>query len=428
MSTPIERKCPGCGEVKSFRADQKTCGCLRRKAAVANPGSLSVNEIMSRLAKSETLLQKARIELTAERKQSKFLKKNVLWNSEDVAQIRAAAGQFRFPITPVQRLKVDHTAITPGHSEDAVAIISDTHFGDKSRREDTAGVSQYNLVIGGNRLGYNTESIKQILNIHRAAYKLDTLHLAILGDICHGTLHGSEISNDIFLPGQVLFSYQILRMMIEDLYQSLVKSKIIGAINIIFSVGNHGRLDPDNPMPTKFQSLQTWDRLVYDLLIQEFKGRDRIRINDTFSPFVFENIKGHRYLFSHGLGVGFKNKQETQSKSISSYIAAARAIFDSSGYRASAGLRGTAFERAVIGDVHAHFDYPDLISNGSLTGNNELGLAWLLRPIEPGQVIFGVSKRHRQTWKYFMQSGDIGETNLNVYGQFAKMFLKTWGK
>ena len=427
MSKPVERKCPACGEVKFFRADQQSCGCARHKVQ-ANLEKLSVDEVLSRLAKSETKLQKARLELQVERRQSKFLKKNALWTPDDIAQIREAAGRFQFPITQVKAIESNHTSLIRGHSEDAVAVISDTHFGDKSRREDTAGVSQYNLIIGGNRLGYNTQSIKQILGIHRSAYKIGTLHLAILGDICHGTLHGSEISNDIFLPGQVLFSFHILRMMIEDLYQSLVKPKVVGEINLIFSVGNHGRIDPDSPMPTKFQSLQTWDRLVYDLLIDEFKGKKGIRINDAFSPFVFENIKGHRYMFSHGLGVGFKNKQETQSKSISNYIASARAIFDSQEYRNQAGLRGTAFERAVIGDVHAHFDYPDLINNGSLTGNNELGLAWLLRPIEPGQVIFGVSKRHRQTWKYFMQSGDIGEKNLNAYGQFAKMFLKTWGK
>ena len=29
MSKPVKRKCPQCGEVKLFRADQKTCGCPR---------------------------------------------------------------------------------------------------------------------------------------------------------------------------------------------------------------------------------------------------------------------------------------------------------------------------------------------------------------------------------------------------------------
>src|SRR5215472_6376403 len=27
MSKPVKRKCPQCGQVKPFRADQKTCGC-----------------------------------------------------------------------------------------------------------------------------------------------------------------------------------------------------------------------------------------------------------------------------------------------------------------------------------------------------------------------------------------------------------------
>ena len=30
MSKPVKRRCPQCGEVKLFRADQKTCGCPRR--------------------------------------------------------------------------------------------------------------------------------------------------------------------------------------------------------------------------------------------------------------------------------------------------------------------------------------------------------------------------------------------------------------
>lgn len=29
MSKPVNRRCPQCGEVKPFRADQKTCGCPR---------------------------------------------------------------------------------------------------------------------------------------------------------------------------------------------------------------------------------------------------------------------------------------------------------------------------------------------------------------------------------------------------------------
>ena len=33
MSKPISRLCPGCGETKDFRADQKTCGCIRTQTA-----------------------------------------------------------------------------------------------------------------------------------------------------------------------------------------------------------------------------------------------------------------------------------------------------------------------------------------------------------------------------------------------------------
>jgi hypothetical protein len=69
MSKAVERKCPACGEVKLFRADCNTCGCTRRKKCKvevpANAGAegLAVEDVLERLAKSETKLQKARLEL-----------------------------------------------------------------------------------------------------------------------------------------------------------------------------------------------------------------------------------------------------------------------------------------------------------------------------------------------------------------------------
>lgn len=44
MAKPIKRKCPGCGETKEFRADQKTCGCQAKKPELTESNKISGNE------------------------------------------------------------------------------------------------------------------------------------------------------------------------------------------------------------------------------------------------------------------------------------------------------------------------------------------------------------------------------------------------
>src|SRR5208282_2951929 len=107
----------------------------------------------------------------------------------------------------------------------------------------------------------------------------------------------------------------------------------------------------------------------------------KVRIHSEMSPFIFENIRGHRHLFSHGMQVGYRNSPDAQNKAISNYISASRALFDSPEWRRKNGLEGATFARACIGDIHVPIHFPRFVSNGSLNGQNELGVNWQLEPI-----------------------------------------------
>lgn len=401
------------------------------QTAVDQPYKNSEEYLIRENAKLTRRLATQNMQLESERGMRKHLSQNhagyddLLANIKDFVQV---LGDFRTPVTHVKPAKpLAKVPVSKGHSEDAVLVISDTHFGDVIRREDTSGFPEYDLLIAGNRFGYIAQQAKQILCLHRAMYPIKTLYVPILGDIGNGDLHDAPKSNALFIPAQIHFSYHMLRFLIEDLL-TLVKEGVIENIVLLFSVGNHMRMAEDKKMPTKMQAQRTFDWLIYQMVIEKFKGTKGIEIHDTMSPFIFENIRGHRYGFNHGMEVGYRNSPEVQAKTMSSFISHIRALFDSPIYRKASGLQGATFDRFVIGDIHVATSFPRILSNGSLNGQNELGVNWGLEVIPAGQWLFGVSDKHIQTWQYFIECTEVQRENPNGYARFAQEYQERFGR
>lgn len=398
-------------------------------AATDKPYKSTEEYLIRENARLVRQVAKSKLDLSAERKMREHLAQNhagyddLLANIKDFVQ---ALGDFRAPLSAVKPAKP--RAMPPvgaSHTEDAVFVISDTHFGDVIRHDDTSGFPEFDLTIAGNRFGYVVSKAKQVLGLHRAMYPIKTLYVPVLGDIGNGVLHDSPNSNALFIPAQIHFSYHMLRFAIEDLL-TLVEQGIVEKIVLLFSVGNHMRMDV--LMPHKYQAQRTFDWLIYQFLIERFRSNTAIEIHDTMSPYIFESIRGHRHLFAHGMQVGFRNSPDAQSKSVSAFISNVRALFDSPEYRKKSGLEGETFSRAIIGDIHIPIDYPRLLSNGSLNGQNELGVNWTLEPIPAGQVLFGVSDKHQQTWKYFLDCTHVQREEPNGYAEFAKEYEDRFGR
>jgi hypothetical protein len=394
------------------------------------------NDIDGYVAENSKLMQqneKLRKEIVRDRKYAKKLAENHVGADELLKNIQTFVkemGDFPAPVTRISAQKPQtRPPVKEGHSEDAVLVISDTHFGDRIRKGDTSGFPEFDLTIAGNRFGYIIGKAKKILGLHRAMYPIKRLYVPILGDIGNGDLHDAPKSNVLFIAPQIHFSYHMLRFAIEDLL-TLRDEGIVEEIVLLFSVGNHMRMAEDLKMPTKLQAMRTFDWLIYQFVIERFKNEPGVTIHETMSPFIFENIRGHRYGFNHGMEVGYKNSPEAQAKSISSFINHTRALFDSPVYRAHAGLEGATFDRFVIGDIHVPVSFPRLLSNGSLNGQNELGVNWGLEVIPAGQWLFGVSDKQIQTWQYFIDCTHVQreEADSNGYGKFAEEYEKKFGR
>ena len=352
---------------------------------------------------------------------------------KNVKEFVVTLGDFSLPVSSVEVPQpLTKLAVNPEHTEDAVLLLSDTHFGDRIKREDTSGFPEFDLVISGNRMGYVIRKAKQVLTLHRAMYPIKKLHVWIGGDIGNGVLHDSPNSNELFMPAQVHFSYKMLQFAIEDLLSLTVPDSkgnvVVEEIVLLFTIGNHMRLD--EKMPYKYQAQRTLDWLIYQFVIEKFASHPKVAIRAEMSPYIFENIRGHRHLFAHGMQVGYKNSPDAQCKSMGLFIDRVRALFDSPEWRRKNNLQGETFARACIGDIHVPVSFPRLVSNGSLNGQNELGVNWTLEPIPAGMQLFGVSDKHIETWKYFLECSHIqrAQDDFNGYGTFAAEYAKRIGR
>lgn len=385
--------------------------------------------LRSRLAKAER-------ELRDEKAIAKHLSLFHMGYDEFQSKLKAFMDKIGDLSLPYEKPLVQPPFITPlvssGHTEDAVALWSDQHFGDRIRRDDTSGFPMYDLTIGGNRWGYIQNRTKQILTLHRSMYPIDTLNVWVGGDVGNGILHDSPSSNELFSPAQVHFSYHMLKFGIEDLLKLTEPDEkgnsVVKKIKLLFSVGNHMRLD--EKMPHKYQAQRTLDWLIYMFVIDRFRTNPKVEIVEDMSPFIFHNIRGHRYMFAHGLQVGYRNSPDAQCKSMSEFLDRTRALFDSPEWRKANKLQGETFERVCIGDIHVPVSFPRLISNGSLNGQNELGVNWTLEPIPAGQQLFGVSNSHQETWHYFVGCSQVQDApeDFNSYGEFARNYADKLGR
>jgi len=350
-----------------------------------------------------------------------------------VSTLEGTLGGFSLPTEHVAAANpASVPPVREGHSEDAVLLLSDTHFGDVIRREDTSGFPEFDLVIAGNRFGYVIRKAKQCLSLHRAMYPIKRLYVWLGGDIGNGVLHDSPNSNALFPPAQVHFSYNMLKFALDDLLTltepDATGNRVIEEIVLLCTVGNHMRMD--EKMPHKYQAQRTLDWLIYQSIIERYSTHPKVKVRAEMSPYIFETIRNHRYLFAHGMQVGYRNSPDAQCKSMNSFIDKVRALFDSPEWRRSNGLQGETFARICIGDIHVPVQFPRLISNGSLNGQNELGVNWTMEPIPAGQQLFGVADNHIQTWNYFLSCSHVQRRaeDFNSYGVFAAEYAKRIGR
>lgn len=362
-------------------------------------------------------LEKARIELADQRSMNKKLMRGASVTFERVVEeLKAAQSSSIMPNKSkfVSQKTKANAHVKSGHSEIATAIISDLHLSERVRRQESNNINVYSSMVAANRMWEHTQTVKQILSLHKSLYKLDKLWLPILGDMINGSIHPElALTNDLTDPAATVLASRLLAMEVEEL-MGLGLPMQADCI-----VGNHPRLTLK--MPTKRMAHLSFDWVVYEMLADQFKKNDQIDITVHTGQIALVQQYGWRFALEHGIDVSSGAEEALEDR--------IRALFDDPTYRQATGLTGASFDMILMGNMHKSKVLERTRVNGCFTGQNELGMSWRLKPIKAIQQLFGTSEKHLNTWSYDLDLTHITSEKVdNPFSEYTKWYMTRHGR
>lgn len=312
------------------------------------------------------------------------------------------------------KAKVPVRLFPTDHFEYAALMWSDWHVSERVRKTDTNEINEYSSPIAATRLWEVVQKNKKIIRYHQSMYPINKIWIVVLGDMINGTIHPElALTNDLTDPAATVLAARLLEMMIEEI-------KSLGIpVEVDCVVGNHPRLFPK--MPTKRQAHTSYDWVVYESVGNVYRKDEQVTFRVHTGQLAMVEQLGFKYLVEHGIDVKNGSEEAFEDR--------IRALFDDPTYRQATGLQGASFDQILIGNLHKAKFLERTIVNGALTGQNELGMSWRLKPIRAQQLMFGISPKHVRTWQYAVDVTHVQKPATdNPLGHFAKWYMGRHGR
>jgi len=267
--------------------------------------------------------------------------------------------------------------------EHSILDISDIHLGMINEVFDSkTGKKEitYNMNIFEKELANLQESVFQIHEILRNAYKLKDLTIFSLGDI---------ITNDRIFPEQTFEIEKVVGLQIWDAVGYLTKFinnllKIYETITFVGVVGNHGRSNPthyNEPVENNFEYF------LYKTLQRQFAKSKRVNIIVPETRRYIHTIYGWRHLIEHGDSMrgSSRNYIEKQIKDLK--------------------LNVGGFDLLHFGHFHKleEMEISDSVivkQNGCWIPKDNYGFNKFKNYSIPKQHFFGCNAKRPETWSY----------------------------
>lgn len=290
---------------------------------------------------------------------------------------------YRLPKPKSDRITYLPPKTSDYSSEHVGLVLSDLHIGACYSKEDTGGLSEFNLEIFKHRMETYKKSVLKIVERHSLMYELPELHVFCLGDIVAGMAEAGSWSMsyiDLDIYDQMIEGVAAIRDFMAVVSQRFKKVRFYGVY------GNHGRIGKRG-----VQKVSTnWDRLCYEFLKVSLTDYENIEWNIPKTWFIQTDIQGHNFFLTHGDGI-------SGSMGIPHY-GVERAE------RNIAGMMETRPNYFIIGHFHSAAEMQSnsskIIMNGSFMGGDMYSLRDLRKCDRAEQKIFGIHKEHGVTWTY----------------------------
>lgn len=150
----------------------------------------------------------------------------------------------------------------------AVLCINDWHFEEKVDLAAVNGVNEFNLDVAKRRTTRLWQSAASLIDMCRYRDKIDTIIVAVLGDLITGYIHDELMATNELTPGEaVLAVFDCLISGLEYLKKELKPKEII----VPCVCGNHGRFTKKRW--SKKGPGMSFEGILYNLLARWFEAR-----------------------------------------------------------------------------------------------------------------------------------------------------------
>lgn len=269
--------------------------------------------------------------------------------------------------------KIPQIKAGPGGSAVAFAIASDWHVEETVDPKTVNDLNAYDLDIASKRVRQFFQKVVRLTEIQRAGTKIDTLVLALLGDLMTGYIHEELRESNGLSPTETILWLQ------DEVASGLaLLEKHFGNIIIPCSWGNHGRNTIKPRHATGARNSYEW--MLYHVLKKQFP-QFGWRISDGYHNYL--DVDGRIIRFHHGDDLkyqgGVGGLTIPVEKAIAQWNRAIKADLD------------------VFGHWHQSQQNPKWISNASLIGHNAYAIAIKAGYEPPSQTFFLMDPKRGRT-------------------------------
>jgi len=258
----------------------------------------------------------------------------------------------------------------------AVAVLSDVHFEETVHSQNVNGLNEYNPEIAKQRLEKFFINVVRLIHITGKDSKIETLVLALLGDLINGQLREEAMENNSMRPMDALLEvWKVIAGGINYLLDNTSVDLVIPCHS-----GNHARTTKKLHIST--ESGNSLEYVLYNGLASEFKNNKRVKFIIPSSYHSYLDINGYVTRFHHG------HAQKYNGGVGGIYIGVNKAIAQWN--------KSKHADLDVFGHFHQMRDGGNFVCNGSLIGYNEFANFIKADFEKPKQVFFLVDHKRKE--------------------------------
>ena len=310
--------------------------------------------------------------LQSKKKESDDKYKHLLSHIQNLERDLEASYSIGKGINP----KMFEYKITDARSEaTAVVLASDWHLEETVKSETVNGLNKFNIDIAKKRVEQFFQNTLKLVEKEQTSTKIETLVIALLGDIISGNIHEELLENCSMSPIDAIILGE--NLVIAGIQYILDHSKL--KLVIPCHVGNHTRITHKVHISTEAgNSLETF---MYHHLQNYFKSNKRVQFVISGGYLSYLQVYDQTICFQHGHAIKYGGGVGGLT------IPANKAIAQWEKLRHA--------DLYCFGHFHQFMDGGNFIANGSLIGYNAFAIFIKGGFEKPKQAFFLIDKKRK---------------------------------